>query len=452
MTTQAHPGWDSDGLRRRPETADRTRNTVDARNSAGLPDTAGHRQSGNRESGNRQPGHQAAGYQAAGHQPAGPPVHEQIAPANTGLDLLWTDDGLTRELLAMTHARRPHRFLPVSGPSLDSAAQRWLAARTHHEGVVPTGQLVDDPLVRGFEDRVDALRRMSDVLGGNDVYALSRTELSITVRLLRVGTHSDAHQARLYAVAAELARLAGWAMYDVGQYGTAQRCWLIALRAAHEANSPALGANVLRCMAEQVTWYGQPADAVSLLHRAQAGACYLLSAIERAVIAADLAVAHSRTGNSEDAAAETELAYTLVDKARPEDSPPYMYWARRKDVAFSAGEALLSGGSPEAAIPHFEAALDDLDELDEEVPRDRVEFLSRLGIAHVRTGNIDQAVALGHQAVSCATMIDSGMTRRDIARLCQEIEQAGASARAAGLLDHARDALGPAGPSSPSLS
>ncbi|WP_131785215.1 XRE family transcriptional regulator [Protofrankia symbiont of Coriaria ruscifolia] len=410
MTTQAHPGGDPDGPRRQPEAAGRTRNTTD------LPDT--------------------------GRRHAGQPVQEQITPANTGLDLLWTGDGLTQELVKMTRARQPHRFLPVSGPSLDSAAERWLAARARHEGAVPTGQLVDDPLVRGFEDRVDALRRMSDVLGGNDVYALSRTELAITVRLLRVGTHSDTHQARLYAVAAELARLAGWAMYDIGQYGAAQRCWLVALRAAHEAGSPALGANVLRCMAEQVTWYGQPADAVSLLHRAQAGARSMLSAIERAVIAADLAVAHSRAGNSRDATAETELAYTLINEVRPEDNPPYMYWARRKDVAFSAGEALLSGGNPDEAIPHFEAALDDLDEFDEEVPRDRIEFLTRLGVAHVRTGDAEKAVALGHEAIAHAMMIESGMTRRDITRLCQEVEQAGHSAEAAGLIDHARGALG----------
>ncbi len=364
----------------------------------------------------------------------------QAPPANTGLDLLWTHHGLADGLAEMTDGAQPHHFLAVSGPSLDSAAERWLTARSQQRPATPTGQLVDDPLVRGFEERVDVLRRMSDILGGSDIYSLSVTELGVTVRLLRTGTHSDTHQTRLYAVAAELARLAGWAMYDVGEYGRAQRCWLVALRAAHEAGSPALGANVLRCMAEHATWYGQPADAVTLLHSAQEGARSVLSAIERAVIAADLAIAYSRTGDQADAMAATGLAYSLIDEARPEENPPYMYWAGRKDISFAAGEALLSGGDPSGAIPYFQAALDDLDDLDEEFPRDHVEFLSRLGVAHARTGDTETAVALGHQAITHAAGIDSGMTRRDIARLCQEIEQADRSG-AADLVDHARYAL-----------
>ncbi|WP_322761245.1 XRE family transcriptional regulator [Frankia sp. Cr2] len=377
------------------------------------------------------------------HDATARPFAEQLMPANTDLDLLWTGDGLARGLAEMTHDKRPRRFLPVSGPSLGSAAERWLTARTCRRRVAAVGQLVDDPLVHGFEERVDALRRMSDILGGTDVHALSITELRITVRLLRTGIHNDIHQARLYAVAAELARLAGWAMYDVGQYGAAQRCWLVALRAAHEAGAPALGANVLRCMAEQATWYGQPADAVTLLQSAQAGARSMLSAIERAVIAADLAVAHSRTGHRMEAAAATTLAYSLINEVSPERNPPYMYWAGRKDISFAAGEALLSGGDPDRAIPHFQAALNDLDSLDDEFPRNRVEFLTRLGVAHVRTGGADRAITLGHEAITHAATIDSGMTRRDIARLCQEIEQAG-HAGAAALVDHARHTLGPA--------
>ncbi|WP_239346053.1 MULTISPECIES: hypothetical protein [unclassified Frankia] len=376
------------------------------------------------------------------HDASEPLPVEQLTPANVDFDLLWADDGLARGLAEMTRTERPRRFLPVSGSSLDSAAERWLTARACQRRAAAVGQLVDDPLVRGFEERVDALRRMSDVLGGGDVHALSITELGITVRLLRTGIHNDIHQARLYAVAAELARLAGWAMYDVGQYGAAQRCWLVALRAAHEADAPALGANILRCMAEQAAWYGQPADAITLLQSAQDGARSMLSAIERAVITADLAVAHSRTGHHAESVAATTLAYSLIDAVHPDENPPYMYWAGRKDISFAAGEALLSGGDPDEAIPHFQAALNDLDALDDEFPRNRVEFLTRLGVAHVRTGHPEQAIALGHEAVAHAATIDSGMTRRDIARLCQEIEQAGYAGVAA-LVDHARCALGP---------
>jgi hypothetical protein len=197
-------------------------------------------------------------------------------------------------------------------------------------------------------------------------------------------------------------------------------------------------------MAEQATWYGQPADAVTLLQSAQTGAHSTLSTIEQAVIAADLAVAHSRTGDQADAAAATTLAYSLIDEVRPDQSPPYMYWAGRKDISFSAGEALLSGGDPTGAIPYFQAALDDLDGIDEEFPRNRVRFLTRLGVAHARTGGPDQTITLGYEAVTHAAAIDSGMTRRDIAGLCQEIEHVG-HADTAALVDHARCALGPVG-------
>lgn len=64
----------------------------------------------------------------------------------------------------------------------------------------------------------------------------------------------------------------GWAADDEGQYGLAQRYYLVSLRAAHNAGDQALGAHILGCMACQSARYGDPAEDVTLAETALAGA------------------------------------------------------------------------------------------------------------------------------------------------------------------------------------
>lgn len=73
----------------------------------------------------------------------------------------------------------------------------------------------------------------------------------------------------LQALAAELARLAGWACFDARQYSTARTHFTQALRLAHHRDDRVFMANVLSCMSLQATYDGNPVDAVALACKAQ---------------------------------------------------------------------------------------------------------------------------------------------------------------------------------------
>ncbi|WP_239307848.1 MULTISPECIES: XRE family transcriptional regulator [unclassified Frankia] len=357
--------------------------------------------------------------------------------ADADLDLLWRPDGLAVGFEEVTANMERRKFLSVSGVALTSVAHHWLMTDSAGLAAALEGKRVNDSLVAGFERRVDTLRKMDDVLGGDDIYELSMAELRVAVRVLRTALYGHAHEARLYAVAAELARIAGWAAFDSGYHGGAQRLWMVALRAAGEAGQPALGANILRCMAEQAAWYGDPNDAVTMLRSAQAGARAAMTATEKAAISGALALAYGRAGESTTAARTAEDAVHLISQSQPAEDPPHIYWCVPSCISLFAGEALLASGDGAAAIPYLDNATDGLAG---DFPRARVEAMTRLGVAHVQAGDADAAIQLGHQAVEQAALLDSGMAGRDVATLCREIERTGCPG-AADLTDHARVAL-----------
>ncbi|WP_239329705.1 XRE family transcriptional regulator [Frankia sp. CiP3] len=364
----------------------------------------------------------------------------QAVPADTGLEQLWTDGGLAAGWEEVTTPVERRRFLTLSGAALAFPVHEWLVADPtsdlHRIDAALAGHRVDSVLVADLTTRVDALRRMDDALGGGAIHDLAVSELRLVVALIRHGRHGSVERAGLHAVVAELARLVGWAHFDTGNHGAAQRCWLVAVRAAHEAGQPAIAANVLRCMAGQERALGDPCSAIRLLRSALTGARGAMSATERAVLAVMLARSYGDLGDRRAVQTANDQVYALIEEARPEQDPPWAYWIQPHAIAFSAGDALVSTGRAAEAVPHLRRAVGEVAGF----PRDRILYLTRLGTAHVDTGEIDQAIEHGHEAIACAALLDSGSARANIRSLCQQIQATGHPA-AVDLTDHAWSVL-----------
>jgi hypothetical protein len=330
-------------------------------------------------------------------------------------------------------------FLTLSGAALAGLGHEWLVAEPARLAVAMKGKRVDAALVTDLHAGVDLVRRLDDKLGGEAVYGVATEQLRLVVGLLQNNSYSQAEGRNLYAVAAELARLAGWACYDASRPGAAQRLWLVGLQAAHEAHAPGLGANILRCMADRELTTGDPHTAVELLRSARAGARGDLTSTERAVVACTLARSYGRIGDRDAACAASDEAYAHIENSRPEEDPPYIYWASSVNMAFAAGESMLYSGDPQSAIQHLRVSVE---KLAPEYVRDLVENQTTLGIAYTRAGDIEVAVHLGHETIDLATSVYSSRMRTFVANLCGEIEATGHPG-AEDLLDHARTALHP---------
>jgi tetratricopeptide (TPR) repeat protein len=242
---------------------------------------------------------------------------------------------------------------------------------------------------------------------------------------------------RLYGVAAELARQAGWTAHDSGREGLAQRYWLVALRAAEEAGDRPLGANVLMFMADQAKKIGNPQEAATLLDSAQAGAKGALGATQRAAIAATLASVYGRSGDVEATARAVDRAFSLSEQARPSEDPAWIYWFDRADLTGKAGSAFLHAGDASRAIPHLETAVD---ALGEGTRRDRVLWTTRLATAHLRSGNAERAVLLGHQAVDGAQGLQSDRVLGEVTQFGRELTERVGGRAADEFTDHVRSA------------
>lgn len=193
--------------------------------------------------------------------PAWLPVGEQI-----NVDMPWTADGSIALLESTSDSALADRraFFILGEGVATSLAKDWQTVDPPRVVSALRGGMVDDALVCCFEQRLPMLRSIDYRLGGGCVQALADSELRLVTSLLSHGHYAEVIGRRLFAIAAELGRIAGWASYDLGLQAAAERYWVAALRAAHVAGDRGIGANVLKSMSLQRSEGGRHGEAVAL--------------------------------------------------------------------------------------------------------------------------------------------------------------------------------------------
>jgi hypothetical protein len=160
-------------------------------------------------------------------------------------------------------------FLTLNTAAVSGVAQRWAALPPSGLEEAFVGGSADD-LVRAFEVRLPWLRTRQDELGGGAALNLLDSELRTAAVMLRQSL-GKASGRRMAGIAAELARLAGWAGVDLGMASAAERYFVTGLRAAYDAGDRITGANIIKSWGLLLVECGRPLDAQVLLaaaHRA----------------------------------------------------------------------------------------------------------------------------------------------------------------------------------------
>jgi tetratricopeptide (TPR) repeat protein len=350
-----------------------------------------------------------------------------VMRADEDLADLWrpgqTLDGLQRILRSdMSPDRRT--VLMVSGMAMTAAAHRWMVDVDRLE-FVTRGRRVDDAVVDDLDRIVAAKRRVDDALGGGALYRSVRAELSFVVDLLKGCSYSEGVGRRLYGVAAELSRLAGWACFDSGDGARAQRYFLVALRAARQSGDKALGAHVLGFMGVQSTMAGNPAAAVTLLNSSHEGAAAQMTATEKAALFGRLASAHGKGGDTRSIDVCAGKAFEWWSRSDPENDPDRIYWCDDADVSGMIGEGYVALGEPGKAIPYLQRAVDGLAV---SFPRDQVIYIANLASAYLAAGESEQALSEARRGAAIAADLDSelvvsciGNFRQDLRRQAKDI-------------------------------
>ncbi len=233
------------------------------------------------------------------------------------------------------------------------------------------------------------------------------TKRSVSPKADREGREvNDTLRRDLELVAAELARLAGWAYFDARQYSTARTHFAQALRLAHGQRDHLFIANVLSCMSLQATYDGDPADAVRLACKAQDSArvsgeqplvMAMLSMREAFAHASlrDRSAGHQAIGRSRD-------AFEAAAQGAP--APSWVRYFDETKLIVDTGIALAGLGEPKRAEPLIAEGLRRETTAQR---RGRAFHAFWLATAQLHQGELDAACDSASLALDLSASIDS---------------------------------------------
>ncbi|BAJ28404.1 MULTISPECIES: hypothetical protein [Kitasatospora] len=297
------------------------------------------------------------------------------------------------------------------GDELEQAARHWASPPppvTGGEGAlrIAPEQLAD--LRLSYESK----QRLERAYGGGLILDLAKAELAMVGKLLELGSYDEPLGRELYGAASRLARLVGWANYDMGNDAAAQRAFVAALRAAHVSGDPRLGVGVVGCLAVQATYNpgGRGLDPVAMLSTALRAAEGVLTPRERALQLGRIARAHGRKGEQISAEAVAERAFRVLADVEG-------HAQERADLEGMVGEGYLLLGEHGQARSLLLAAIDSLSV---ERARAKALLMVRLADSYRRTGERAEAERTADRARSLA----AGMQSARVARALRDFDTA----------------------------
>ncbi|MCC9309163.1 helix-turn-helix domain-containing protein [Kitasatospora sp. RB6PN24] len=338
-------------------------------------------------------------------------------PISTGFP--WTAQGSLQSLEdTLEHAVLDRRgFMMLTGPVLTTLAQNWLDVEPPALTSVLSGGRVSSSLVTRMEEGLPRLRELEAACGGERARRLMDAELGVVTAILTGSAYSAADGQRLLRLAAELARIAGFASFDAGLHAAAQRYWVSALHAAHSADDRAIGANVLKSMSLQCYDFGRPHEALSLARSAAEGAGGVSPRTE-AMLLLRQARAEAALRDVSACGRSLALAERAFARASTSDSDPsWVGYFDEAEFHAQVGTCQLDLGRPAEAADSFTSALR---LLPSGKTRDRATYVVRASAAQLDLGEAEHAASLLGSAVE---LIHDAPSQRNVERARRVREQ-----------------------------
>ncbi len=344
------------------------------------------------------------------------PVGERI-----NLDAPWTVAESLGALDATAGAAMMDRrgFVLLGAGVAATIAGEWLTVEPPRLAGVLGGGRIDTGLVNCFERRLPALRQMDATLGGKNVRGLVDSELRLVTDLLTKGSYSEAIGQRLFAIAAELGRIAGWTSFDAGYHAAAERYWVAALRAAHIAGDRGIGANILKCMSLQRIDTDRTDEALAIAHAARAGVKH-----EPPRVIAMLTVREARThagrGNVADCERLLVEAERLMDRADDVPSPPWAAYFDQAEYSAQVARSYLRLRRHQATDHWLSQSLT---LQPDERARDRATYYIWRAHTVLNMGDVEHACALVNDAVPDIAIAKSARNQRRLSVIHRRLRQ-----------------------------
>jgi transcriptional regulator with XRE-family HTH domain len=319
-----------------------------------------------------------------------------------GIDVvvdLWRGDMQRRNLL---------RQAGFSAAAFLPAAVRWLVSSLDERPAGSGERLIGAADVDTVRQMTSTYRRLDNQFGGGHIRDSLVRFLNADVTELINGRYDAATGRQLLSAVAETTRLAGWASYDAGMHGLAQRYLIQALRLAAGAGDRALGAEILAAMSHQAAFLRASGDAVDLAKAAGRTAAEAGIAAIQAESAVLEAQGHAVGGNEKACASALTTAEAIFDKADRTSEPQWIGYFDESYLAAKFGHCFTALGRGDIAQRFATRSLD----MDgQQYARGRQFNLVLLAVAHAQNGEPEEAARIGFDAVEAAERLYSSRAR-----------------------------------------
>jgi transcriptional regulator with XRE-family HTH domain len=341
-------------------------------------------------------------------------------PAQRPTPRPWTLLGASQSLTelargaAMDVTRR--ELVLIAGGTLTASLLAWLTADPVAAGQLTTGQRIGEAAVAKIEGRAQMLRRIDDEDGGGSVLAEASSALALVHGLIRTRSYTDAHGARLYAAASDLARQRAAALFDV-KGECADGTFDTALRTARVAADDALGANALSFWTVSAYNTGRLHDAQDMANTALASVRGKATPRVEALLLTRRGRARAHLGDTR-CWADFDRAETLLAQADGHQDPDWAYWFDKAEIIgarASSHRDMHQPGPAETAFAQAHALFDPTS------VRTHALYLTRQADAQFAQGQIERACATAGAALDLTETISSHRTTAPLLDLAERL-------------------------------
>ncbi|MBO8186823.1 helix-turn-helix transcriptional regulator [Streptomyces spirodelae] len=173
----------------------------------------------------------------------------------------------------------------------------------------------------------------------------------------RLGEGDYDHKAEhdVQAAAAELAEVAGWALFDAEEQAAARRLNQEALLLARLSGDREIELLILQNMAMQAGWVGRPREELAIARAVieQGRISPRVEAIFRLREARGLA----GTGQEREAVRTFDRARSLLQDGERRDDPPWAWWVTTDELDGQLGSTFQEAGQWKRGIPYLQQAV-----------------------------------------------------------------------------------------------
>jgi transcriptional regulator with XRE-family HTH domain len=250
---------------------------------------------------------------------------------------------------------RMAKLLQVSREELDELLKPDSLPRSEHIPIL-NGER-GEGLARTIRETSQRLIILDNEMNGLPIAELAARAHKAVHRRIGEGDYDPKAERDIQSAAAELTEIAGWALFNVGNFEASRRFNQEALFLAKLCGDRSIELITLQNQAMVSGCSGRPREELAVARSVLDNA--RLSPRVEAIFRAREAQGLSGMGRESEAANTFKRARSLLQESASDDTPHWAWWITEREIDRQQGRALQEAGNTPQAIPILERAMEE---------------------------------------------------------------------------------------------